>query len=92
LGDILVKYRVSARVKKLIGKCPSGNCVDDRFEFSRKGISDCKCLSALHSIYPVAFAMKYGAELPWLENKDIGFVECPDPEHQVIFELRREKI
>jgi uncharacterized repeat protein (TIGR04076 family) len=35
--------------------------------------------------------MRYGAELPWLKDKDVAVAQCPDPEHCVTFEIRRER-
>jgi uncharacterized repeat protein (TIGR04076 family) len=35
--------------------------------------------------------MRFGAELPWLEDREVAVAQCPDPEYCVTFEIRREK-
>jgi uncharacterized repeat protein (TIGR04076 family) len=34
----------------------------------------------------------YGANYPWLEDKDVARHPCPDYENPVIYEIRRFKI
>jgi uncharacterized repeat protein (TIGR04076 family) len=87
----VVRYKTVATVKSLIGKCPNGNKVGDRIEISSGQVTGIKCPSAFNSIYPTVCAMRYGAELPWLKDKNIAVSQCPDPEHCVTFEIRREK-
>jgi uncharacterized repeat protein (TIGR04076 family) len=88
----MVRYKVIATVKSVKGKCPNQNQVGDRIEVERGKVVGCKCPSAFNSIYPIVFAMRFGAKLPWLEDEDVAIAACPDPEHQVIFEIRRVKI
>ena len=86
----MVRYKVIATVKSLIGECPSGNKVGDRIELARGKVTGIKCASAFNSIYPTIFAMRYGADMPWLKE-DVAVVQCPDPEHCLTFEVKREK-
>lgn len=38
----------------------------------------------------VVFAMRYGADFPWLkENRDASTHACPDAHNPVVFEIRR---
>jgi len=86
-----VHYKIAATVVRLIGECPSGNKVGDKIEVARGKVTGVKCPDAFNSMYPTIFAMRYGAELPWLEDKNVAIAQCPDPEHCVTFEIRREK-
>lgn len=87
----MVRYKVFATIKSLIGKCPNGNMVGDRIEIERGRVTGIKCPAAFNSIYPTIFAMRFGAELPWLKDKNVAIAQCPDSEHCVTFEIRREK-
>jgi uncharacterized repeat protein (TIGR04076 family) len=40
-------------------------------------------------LLPKVYAMRYGVEFPWAENKDAIYNACPDPENPVVFEIRR---
>ncbi|MGB9441251.1 MAG: hypothetical protein WCB15_25145 [Desulfobacterales bacterium] len=47
-------------------------------------------MSALYSFLPKVFAMRYGADFPWLKkNKDVSTHACPDAYNPVVFEIRR---
>ena len=42
------------------------------------------------SFMPKVFALRYGADFPWLkENKDVSSHACPDANNPVVFEIRR---
>jgi uncharacterized repeat protein (TIGR04076 family) len=47
------------------------------------------CLSALYSFLPKVFAMRYGADFPWLDDPDVATHACPDAWNPVVFEVRR---
>ena len=57
-----------------------------RIEVARGKVTRIKYPSAFNSIYPTIFAMRYGAELPWLKD-NVVVEQCPDPEHCVTFEI-----
>jgi len=40
------------------------------------------------TLLPKVYAMRYGAEFPWAENKDAIYNACPDPENPVVFKIR----
>ena len=86
----MVRYKVIATVSSLIGECPRGNKVGDRIALARRKVTGIKCTSTFNSIYPTMFAMRYGADLPWLKDA-VAVVPCPDPAHCVTFEVKREK-
>jgi uncharacterized repeat protein (TIGR04076 family) len=42
-------------------------------------------------LLPKVYAMRFGADFPWAEDKDVIFNACPDGENPVVFEIRRIK-
>jgi uncharacterized repeat protein (TIGR04076 family) len=74
-------YRVEVKVISQQGTCHFGHQVE---------IQGRICLSALYSFLPKVFAMRYGADFPWLkDNKDVSTHACPDAYNPVVFEIRR---
>ena len=61
----------------------------DMIVFDGKSVKGDICYSALMVLLPKIFAMLYGVEFPWVENKDVIFNACPDAENPVVFEIRR---
>ena len=66
------------------------NAAHDVVIFDGETIQGRICLSALYSFMPKVFAMRFGADFPWLkENKDVSTHACPDAFNPVVFEIRR---
>ena len=83
-------YRIEVKVISQKGTCQFGHQVDDVIIFDGETIQGRVCISALYSFMPKVFAMRYGADFPWLkENKDISTHACPDAFNPVVFEIRR---
>ena len=83
-------YRVEVKVIRQEGTCQFGHQVDDVLVFDGETVQGRICLSALYSFLPKVFAMRYGADFPWLkENKDVSTHACPDAYNPVVFEIRR---
>ena len=83
-------YRVEVKVLSQAGTCHFGHQVDDVIVFDGETIQGRVCISALYSFMPKVFAMRYGAEFPWLkDNKDVSTHACPDAFNPVVFEIRR---
>ena len=83
-------FRIEAKVISQQGTCEFGHQVGDVIVFDGETIEGRVCLSALYSFLPKVFAMRYGAEFPWLkENKDVSTHACPDAFNPVVFEIRR---
>lgn len=82
-------YRIVVRVIKQEGSCAAGHCVGDEIVFDGQTVQGKVCLSALYSFLPKVFAMRYGAEFPWLADKDVSTHACPDAWNPVVFEIRR---
>ena len=47
------------------------------------------CSTAYNALYPMAWALQYGATFPWQEDPDVMRISCPDPSVNLVFELRR---
>lgn len=84
-------YPIVARVIKQEGECIAGHKVGDEIRFDGMKIQGDVCIHALYSFLPKVFAMRYGAEFPWLEDGDVATHACPDAWNPVVFEIRRVK-
>ena len=84
-----MSYDVEVKVKSVKGMCDFGHKVGDVIRFDGKTIKGDVCYSALMVLLPYIQSMRYGAEFPWAEDKDAIEIACPDPETQVVFEIKR---
>ncbi len=84
-------HKIVLKVVKQTGKCISGHKIGDEttIDFDTNEIHGKICLHSLYSILPKVFAMAYGAEFPWLGDKDVSTHPCPDAENPVVYEVRR---
>lgn len=82
-------FSVIAEVFSQKGECAAGHRVGDRVVFDGLNVEGPVCLHALYSFLPKVFAMRFGAEFPWLEDPDAARHACPDAENPVVFEIRR---
>ncbi|MBC7249477.1 MAG: TIGR04076 family protein [Anaerolineae bacterium] len=85
------EYKVVVTVISQHGQCAFGHQVGDRVVFDGRTVQGEICLHALYSFLPKVFAMRYGAQFPWLEDKDVATHACPDAYNPVVFEIRRVK-
>ena len=86
---MVMKIRV--KIVSVKNKCVYGFKVGDEVVIDERGVHGDICIHALYSLLPKAFALMYGAEFPWLKDKDVARHACPDPVDPVVFELTREK-
>jgi len=84
-------YDVEVKVKSVKGTCNFGHRAGDKIYFNGKTIEGDLCYSALMVLLSKVYAMRYGAEFPWAENKDVIANACPDAENPVVFEIRRKR-
>ncbi len=82
---------IEVTVKSQKGECGFGHKLGDKIVFDGKSVKGNICYSALMVLLPRVYAMRYGSEFPWSEDKDVIFNACPDPENPVVFEIRRIK-
>ena len=85
----MTEFRIVAKVISQEGHCDAGHCVGDVVEFDGMNVKGPVCIHALYSFLPKVFAMRYGADFPWLEDKDVSTSACPDAYNPVVFEIRR---
>jgi len=84
-----MSYDIEVKVKSMKRTCRFGHKVGDIIRFDGKTIKGDICYSALTVLLPKVYSMRYGAEFPWAEDRDAIENACPDPENQVVFEIRR---
>jgi uncharacterized repeat protein (TIGR04076 family) len=84
-------YKIVAKVIKQEGHCVAGHQVGDEVFFDGETVQGKICISALYSLLPKVYAMRYGVEFPWLEDPDVSTHACPDAWNPVVFEVRRLK-
>ena len=83
--------KVIARVISQKGTCEAGHAVGDEFVMGQEtppGI----CSWAFCTLFPFAEVLQFGGSFPWEKDPNKATIACPDPENQVIFELRREQL
>ena len=84
-------YKITAKVIRQEGHCAAGHRVGDEVTFKDQFIQGKICIHALYSFLPKVFAMRYGADFPWVEDPDVSTHACPDAGNPVVFEIRRER-
>ena len=82
-------YKIIATVQSVKGHCDFDHRVGEQVVFDGETVQGRVCLHALYSFLPKVFAMRYGADFPWLEDKDVATHACPDAFNPVVFEIRR---
>ena len=82
-------FTMVARVIRQEGHCAAGHQVGDEVTFKGQSVTGKICIHALYSFLPKVFAMRYGADLPWLSDPDVATHACPDAFNPVVFEIRR---
>jgi len=82
-------FTVIARVIKQEGYCIAGHQVGDEVVFDGDTVQGMVCIHALYSFLPKVFAMRFGSDFPWLEDRDVATHACPDAWNPVVFEIRR---
>ena len=84
-------FDIVLKVIKQEGSCAAGHKVGDEvvINFDENKIDGKVCLHALYSVLPKVFAMAYGAEFPWLEDKDVSTHACPDAWNPLVCEVKR---
>ena len=84
-------YKIVITVKEIKGTCTAQK-VGDKIEVIGDKVEGNICTMAFHTIFPYIFAMQYGADFPWLKNKDETLAYCPDPAGLALFEIKRVKL
>ena len=82
-------FDIVAKVIRQEGHCAAGHKVGDQVVFDGLTVQGKVCIHALYSFLPKVFAMRYGANFPWLDDPDVSTHASPDAWNPVIFEIRR---
>ncbi len=83
-------YEVKGKIISQKGHCDAGHKVGEEYDFTGHMCPN-MCTSFFHTIFPTVRAMKFGADIDWLKDKDVARASCPDHLNPVIIELRRGK-
>jgi len=84
-------YRVEVRVIEQHGTCDFGHRVGDLSTFDGNGVEGKICWHSLCSMIYKIHGLLYGADYPWLKDKNVALHPCPDYKNPVVYELRRVK-
>ena len=84
-------YRVEVRVVEQHGTCVFGHLIGDLARFDGLGLEGKICWHSLCGMAYKIHGMLYGADYPWLEDKDVARHPCPDYKNPVVYEIRRFK-
>jgi len=82
-------YDMVAKVISQEGHCAAEHQVGDEIIFDGMTVQGEVCMHALYSFLPKVFAMRFGADFPWLDDPDTATHACPDAYNPVVFEIRR---
>ena len=82
-------YKIIARVVKQEGHCVAGHQVGDQVVFEGQTIQGEVCIHALYSFLPKVFALRYGANFPWVDDLDVATHAGPDAFNPVVVGLER---
>lgn len=83
--------RIIVEVISQEGKCEAGHKVGgEKVIFEDHEVKGKLCFTAMYSMLPKIFALKYGADFPWMKEKDSATHACPDGYNPVIFKITRE--
>ena len=85
-------YWVEVKVVQQSGECRFGHRVGDLASFDGEGVEGRICWHSLCSMMYKIHGFLYGANYPWLEDKDLATHPCPDFKNPVIYEIRRFRI
>lgn len=85
-----VLYRVKVTVDAVTkGECPQGCKAGDSWLIEDGKTPGGMCAGAYNSVAPAIRTLRFGGAHPWDKDKDVTYVSCPDPEHWVIYEVKR---
>ncbi len=82
------QYEVVIKLISNKSPCHSGHKIGDEWVFNYMTPAN-MCSLAYNALYPIAFALQFGARFPWSKDPDVVSICCPDAEVNNLFELRR---
>lgn len=83
--------KLIVEVYKRKGKCFYGYKEGDKFEFTGLKTPDGFCGAAYHMLFPLLFALNFGAKFPFMDNPNsLNTATCPDSGN-AIFKVTRLK-
>lgn len=84
------QYDVQITIKSVTkSKCSQGFKPGDTWLIKEDKTPGGMCLGAFEAAYSSLRVLRCGGEQYWDKDKDVSYVSCPDPEVQLIYELKR---
>ncbi len=85
------KYKIKVTVKQVTkGECTLEIKAGDSWIIDKTTPAG-MCMAAFAALLPVIRTLSAGGEFKWQTDPDVIEMCCPDPEHLVIYEVRRLK-
>jgi len=83
-------YRIIIRAVRSKNQCPVYK-VGDTITYEDEELVGKICPTAFAALWPIIYAMRFGARFPWCDDKhsDLVYFQCPDIEDTIEFEIRR---
>ena len=93
--------KLVARITDIGGHCRAGHKIGEKFDVhlyeegewgteTRKNTrTPAMCSHLYFALFPYISVLQYGGEFPWMDNKDLFYMNCPDPDNCVSVEVRR---
>jgi len=84
-------YDVEITVKSITQSkgCSLGHKPGDSWLVKESKTPEGICLGAFNALLPALRVFRAGGEFDFDKDRDITYVSCPDPEVQVVWELKR---
>ena len=82
------RYEVAIKIISQKGTCAQEHKVGEEWVIKGKTPAGI-CLSAFHTVHPLARVLMFNGTFPWEPDPDVTTVACPDATNPVVFELRR---
>ena len=83
--------RIVVEIISQEGNCAAGLKVGDKIIFEDGEVKGKFCISAMYSVLPKIYAMKYEANFPWLKDKNKATHACPDAVNPLVMQVTREE-
>ena len=82
-------FEIEVTVISTRGNCTFGHKIGDKIYFDGRTIKGDICYDALLSLSCRLYAMRYGVNYSWAENKNVITAACPDSKNPVVFQIKR---
>lgn len=82
-------FKVIITLKSVEGKCPQEFKTGDCWTITDGKTPANFCASAFHTLYPTLHMLQMDGANPWVEDKNLAVIACPEAINRATYELRR---